>query len=235
MPRYYPSIRAAASLLCYSASLEVAAAEPTLISQAYSAYESFDYDRTLDLLADVLKDPTTSATDRATAELYRGLVLFSKGQTQAAVDAFGAALASDPAVSLPPGTSPRIVELVESMRPPPPSGRQLVESMGPIPPSALQRCLRTVDPWVEPVVAGGLALGLVGAGLLYAAHRNERSAETAKWADNAARFQRQSRRQQTAGLALAIAGGSASLAAGLWRVGVILYPGGAGLAVATEQ
>jgi tetratricopeptide (TPR) repeat protein len=162
-------------------------AEPASLDEAVAAYESFEYQKALDLLQRIERRGDLPATQRARVQLYIGLVRFTLGDRQQAERDFARAIEADPDIAAPEDTSPKIVEVIERVRQrvappePPPDGPPLDR---PPPDAAPEPARGRVWTWVA---AGVGAAALAGGGVLGGLALQKKSAfEDEVWADRAA-------------------------------------------------
>ncbi len=171
-------------------------AEPASFDDAVAAYESFEYQRALDLLQRIERRGDLPAAQQARVYLYIGLVHFTLGDRQQAERDFARAIEVDPGIAAPEDTSPKIVEVLERVRqrvapPEPPADRP------PQQPPAERPALDRPPPDAAPapargrvwtwVTAGVGAAALAGAGVLGGLALQKKSAfEDEVWADRAA-------------------------------------------------
>src|SRR5687768_10459338 len=108
------------SLACTGATTGQAAPSKVSVylAQAKAYLQGLEYERCLQRLAQAVPLGGTQQ-EQAEIELYSGLCKYNLGKKNAARRHFHDALALNPSLELPPLSSPRIVELFNSVRPPP--------------------------------------------------------------------------------------------------------------------
>lgn len=170
-------------------------AEPASLDAAIAAYESFEYQKALDLLQRIERRGDLSPAQRARVHLYTGLVHFTLGDRQQAERDFARAIEAAPGIAAPEDTSPKIVEVLERVRrrvaPPEPPADQPPQQQPQRPPldrpppvAAPAPASGRVWTWVT---AGVGAAALAGAGVLGGlALQKESNFEDEPWADRAA-------------------------------------------------
>lgn len=85
------------------------------LAQAKVYYQGLEFEKCLARLDQASRLPDNSRDTLAEVELYNGLCSFNLGKRDDAVENFKLALQFNPDVSLPPGTSPRIVDTFEPL------------------------------------------------------------------------------------------------------------------------
>jgi len=160
--------------------LLVAAHEPNpFLLQAKVFQQSLEFEKCLKRLENAARWKDTTDAERAEIELYQGLCRLGLGREGDAEQHFQRALRLDPAVALPPLTSPRVERLFDKARATTgiPAPLPIEEPAAPPPAPSLVPAAAPPTPPPEPVVEAqkpvrlGLPLGIAGlsAGALIAA------------------------------------------------------------------
>jgi hypothetical protein len=150
-------------------SLLLAAANPYL-AEAKVFYDEFEFEKCLKRL-DKAATPDSTRAELAQIELYGGLCEFNLGREDAARRRFRMALRFDPAVGLPPETSPKIEELfrAEARRPseelPPSLVPRPAETTNANPALSVGPAQPGVGRHVGPVVLAGAAVAFCAVGV----------------------------------------------------------------------
>ncbi|MBK7865442.1 MAG: hypothetical protein IPJ65_43960 [Archangiaceae bacterium] len=92
------------------------AAAPAALDEARAAYEALDFDRCVAALAPLMAEPPSDSAERAQTHVWMGLCEHQRRHVATAERHFDEALSLDPALELPPHTSPKVVALFESVR-----------------------------------------------------------------------------------------------------------------------
>lgn len=173
-----------------------ARAENPHLSKAIQAYENFEYDTALQLLKQAVAYPGSSKQERAKVHVYLGLVRYTLGDRPKAEQEFSNALRLHYKVTLPPDTSPKIVDCFDEVKASVPApepvkppggagggtggGTGIVSPPPPPPPTPSGR----VWTWVA---AGVGAAALIGGGTFgYLASEAKSDFDNEPWADKAA-------------------------------------------------
>lgn len=86
------------------------------LAQAKVYYQGLEFEKCLQRLDQAAKQPGNSVRQQAEVELYSGLCRFNLGAREKAEADFEQAVKIDPAIALPPATSPRITEVFDTIK-----------------------------------------------------------------------------------------------------------------------
>ncbi len=202
--------------LWFASWLVVALTPNAKLAEGKQWHADFQYERCLEALEQARALESTAA-EKVEIELYGGLCEFGRGREKAADARFERALRLDREASLPPFTSPKIVQrfrAVQARLPPPPK---------PAPPPAPQPVESAVTsppprpvPWL-PITFAGAGLAAAGAGLYFGLDARALEARSNEVVDDsdAARFLNDARGQaRNANISYAVAA-TALIAAGI--------------------
>ena len=155
-----------------------AAAGDQTLSEAISAYENFEYEESLRLLARAEKKPSLTDAERARVHLYRGLIRFTLGDSGHADEEFKKALTLNRRITPPADTSPKILAVFDKVKKslppakedkavkPPPGGETRVVTRPPPAPAPAPARKGRLWTWVAAgvgaaaMIGGGVAGGL---------------------------------------------------------------------------
>jgi hypothetical protein len=194
------------------------------LAQAVAFYDSLEFEQCLSRLQ-AARAWHSSGPERVQIELYTGLCNHSLRREREAHDAFARAVALDPAVELPPFSSPKTVALLAQVKaeapPPPPAKAPAAEPVALQPPPSVSEQSRTphTSLWVGVALVGVGALS-AGAGVFMGvqARRLELAANAALFESDIARLGAASR---TTALGANAAFGAAAAAALIAAIAII--------------
>ena len=209
------------------------------LAEAIAAYEHFKFNKSLRLLKKAAGDFSYPKPQRALVQLYLGLVYATLGNAELSDRSFGEAILLEPAIELPPDTSPKVGARFDSIRsrvrlrsPDRESGDDTrgeetshrssttMDAVEAAADGAAERDQRSSPPnrvwtWVT-AASGGAALATGGVFWLLAA-RAESTGDGATFADDAAASYDRARSLQRVAIGVTVVGAAAVVAA------VVLY------------
>lgn len=110
-------MRTSCAAICLSLLLsQLGFAADNELAEGLRLYEELEYNKAEPILDGVLQDSANSDSDRSQAALHLGIIQLALGKEETARQSFHSALSLDRDRPLPPGTSPKIVDIYNAIR-----------------------------------------------------------------------------------------------------------------------